>query len=185
MKAWLALAVLTLCACATGAAKCSRLPDGHQYCIADGAWPEFETEQVATITRGDNAMQMIVRIASDKNGVQLAGISPLGQTLIGISLADGAIRTEPFGSAGGRIDGTFLLGLLQLAVWPADELAGRLPLGYTLLERPAGRTLRDSKGGEILSIAWEGRSLPYKRLEFHMRGTGLSIDTLTLTATEE
>ena len=180
MKTWFLAAALLLSACSTGPATCPRLPDGTTYCIAGGAWPDFETEQIATITYREKSMRMIARISSGEKGVHFAGVSLLGQTLLSVSLVDGVLRTEAPGGAAHQLDGGLLIALLQLSVWPADDLAKVLPPGLALDDRPGSRVIRNRNGDEVLSIVRKGETLPFERLRMQAPGAGLSIDSSAL-----
>jgi hypothetical protein len=171
-----ALLALTLGACATPPAGCLRLaPDGW-YCPAFAAWATFETEQATTVRFRGQSIQLLTRIRSDGDSVQLVSISPLGQTLISASWRQGQLSADLPPGLNGRIDPALLPGLLELALAPADMVRPRLGGNLSLDEGEGHRKLLSGRGKEI-EINWRGSALPYESLKIDIPPLGLVIDS--------
>lgn len=170
----LAAALLLLAGC-HGNENCARLPGGAQYCLVDGPWPEFSTEQAATVTFHNNSLHLITRIESGKNGLHFAGITPLGQTLIQVSWENGVLRSEMPPALADRLDAALFPALLQLATWPLERAREGLPNHLQLIETQGRRIVSDGQN-EILIISWGGNTLPYERLRIEAPGARLLID---------
>lgn len=178
-----ALAALLLCACTGDAGNCIRLPAGARYCLVQGPWPEFSAEQAATVNFREKSMHLITRVQAGPQGLHFAGLTPLGQTLIQVSWENGALRADMPPALADRLDGTLFPALLQIATWPAEEVRKGLPEGLALMEEVDRRTISDGRQ-DILTVSWEGKTLPYQRLRFDAPAAGLSIDVRTLDEEE-
>lgn len=173
------MSALLLAACAGDAGNCVRLSGGANYCLIDGPAPEFETEQATTITYSGNTMHMITRIQSGKDGLHFAGVTPLGQTLLQVSWKNNVLHAQlPPGTAD-RLDGALFIALLQLAVWPAEHVREGLSDRLTLIEQ-SGRRIVSDGDRTLLTISWEGTTLPYDRLRFEASAAHLLIDARVL-----
>ncbi|RZI43910.1 DUF3261 domain-containing protein [Herbaspirillum sp. HC18] len=180
----ISMAALLLCGCTAAGGGCVPLAFGARYCLADAAGPEFETEQAVTVTHsGQSTVHMIVRIRSGKEGFHIAGITPLGQTLFQLSSDNRTLQSQLPPGAEGRIDGTLLAGLLQLAIWPADQVRQGLPDDVSLIERPGERIIHVGTK-KLMTISWEGTALPYSHMRVDAWDAQLVIDSRELNNTE-
>lgn len=177
------LLLLFLAACTSGNGNCPRLPGIGAYCIVEGPWPEFETEEAATITYAGKPSQLITRTASGKDGVRFAGITPLGQTLFNVALESGTIQASLPPGMEGRIDGALFIALLQIAVWPAEDVRRGLQTDLVLVDGPGKRIIRRDDN-DLLTITWEGNALPYQRMRFEAPEARLIIDAAMMAETE-
>lgn len=183
MRILLMIILLSLAACTSGNGNCPRLPGIGTYCIVEGPWPDFETEEATTITYAGKPTQLITRTASGQDGVRFAGVTPLGQTLVNVSLESGIIRASLPPGMEGRIDGALFIALLQIAVWPAEDVRRGLQTGIALVDSPGKRViLRDDN--DLLTITWEGNTLPYQRIRFEAPEARLTIDATAVAGTE-
>ena len=171
--------LLLLAACGGGAENCARLPGGGRYCLVAGVWPEFSVEQLATITYQGKSQRLIMRIQSGADGLQLAGLTPLGQTLLQVSWRNGILRADFPPAVGDRLDGALFPALLQIATWPAGRVRAGLPDGLTLIEGDGRRIVTDG-AQEMLIISWDGTTLPYRSLRFELPAASLLIEASTL-----
>lgn len=176
---WVLMSVLLLSACAGDAGNCVRLSGGARYCLVDGPGPQFETEQAATVTYSGNTMHMLTRIRSGKDGLHFAGVTPLGQTLIQVSWENSVLHAQLPPGAPNRLDGALFVALLQLAVWPAERVREGLSDQLTLIEQNGRRIVNDGDR-TLLTISWEGTTLPYDRLRFEAPAARLVIDAHVL-----
>ena len=183
MRILLMLIMLSLAACTNGNGNCPNLPGVGTYCIVEGSWPDFETEEAATITYAGKPTQLITRTASGKDGVRFAGITPLGQTLVNVSLESGIIRASLPPGLEGRIDGALFIALLQIAVWPAEDVMRGLQKDLVLADSPGKRVIRRGDS-DLLTITWEGNTLPYQRMRFEAPEARLTIDAATVAGAE-
>lgn len=174
------MSALLLAACASDTGNCLRLSVGAKYCLVDGPAPEFETEQAATITYSGNTMHMLTRIRSDKDGLHFAGVTPLGQTLLQVSWKNDVLHAQLPPGAADRLDGALFVALLQLAVWPAERVRDGLSDRLTLIEQSGRRIISDGDR-TLLTISWEGTTLPYDRLRFEAPAAHLLIDAHVLS----
>ena len=169
---------LALAAC-TGGGNCGRLSANAKYCLVEGAWPEFATEQAATVRHNGNAMSLLIRIQSGKQSLHFAAVTPLGQTLVEASLEKNMLHAQLPPPSAGRLDPALFPALLQLAIWPAGRVRAGLSEQLRLTEQ-AGRRIVSDGDQDLLVISWEGTSLPYRRLRFEAPAAGLLIDARAL-----
>lgn len=174
----LAAALLLLTGC-VGSDRCARLPGGAQYCLVDGPWPEFATEQATTVSFQGQSMHLITRIESGKEGLHFAGITPLGQTLIQVSWENGGLRSQLPPALADRMDAALFPALLQLATWPAERVREGLPDRLQLIETQGRRVVSDGQN-DLLIISWGGNTLPYERLRIEAPSARLLIDARAL-----
>lgn len=180
----LALALaLVLAACQGDGRNCVRLPMGAWYCMVAGPWAEFSVEQATTVSYQGKPVHLITRIESDKKGLQFAGLSPLGQTLLRISWENDALAAELPPALQGRLNPVLFPALLQMALWPAEQVRGGLASGLVLIDADGRRIIRDGQQ-DIVIISWEGKTLPYRQLRFELPSAELVIEARTLEEVE-
>ena len=170
---------LLLAACTGSSGNCVRLSANGKYCLVEGDWPEFTTEQAATVSYNGTAMVLLTRIRSGKEGLHFAGVTPLGQTLVEVSLERNMLHTQLPPSLAGRLDQALFPALLQLATWPAERIRAGLSEQLRLTEKEGGRIVSDGSQ-DLLLISWEGTGLPYRRLRFEAPAAQLLIDARML-----
>ena len=179
-----AVAALTLfAACMPTNEQCVRLPNKGRYCLVAGRGPEFAAEQTSTVSFRGKTLRLIARIASGRDSLHIASLSPLGQTLFQVSWENSTLRAEMPSALDGQVDAALFPALLQIATWPAEHVRKGLSEGLELIEEPGRRVIR-SGPDDVLVVSWEGNQLPYARLRIEAPMQGLTIDSRTLEAVE-
>lgn len=174
--AW--VAALLAAACAPQAPNCASLPGGARYCLqtAEGIAP-FEVQQKVDIVFNGRHETMIMQLEVDATGMRLAGLTPLGQSLLQASFASGEIRAS--GPALEKLDPALLLALVQLASWDADRVRVGLGDSAELEESDAQRSLvKDGKA--VLRIGYTRGLPPTGDMEIALPGTGVEFRIVTL-----
>lgn len=173
------LLALMLSACANPPNGCTRLSAEGWYCPAFVSWPEFSTEQATTVRFRGQAMQLLTRVQSDRDGVRLVTLSPLGQTLINAAWQQGKLSVELPPGLAGKVDPRLIPALLEVALAPCETVRAGLGGGLSLKDSEGRRSISSSRG-EVILINWRGTALPYEALRIDVPGLGLSIDSHTI-----
>lgn len=181
MKISIALILLTtLAGCASP--RCSDIPGGPRYCLqATSAVPPFTALQDIRIRRGDLDERLIAQLEVDTAGMNLAGLTPMGQKVLEAHFDNREATASSL--AGDRIDARALLSLVQIAAWPAASVAAGLGDDWRIDETPdLRRLLRDDVS--VLEVARLGTAPRYDRLDIRMPDIGLSLTVRTIKEEE-
>lgn len=174
---------LMLGACTTLPNGCLRLaPDGW-YCPAFATWPAFETEQATTVRFRDQSMQLLTRIQSDREGVRLVAVSPLGQTILAASWQGGQLNATLPPGLNDKLEPALLPALLEIALAPAPTVRAGLGGALEIIDSAQRRDIVSARGTEI-AISWQGAALPYDALRINVRRLGLVIESQSITEEE-
>lgn len=124
-------------------------------------------------------MTLVTRIEAGPDGLHMAGLTPLGQTVYELAWADQRLSASMPPAMAERLNGMVFPALLQIATWPAEQvrqgLSPDLELRVSANQRVISKGLQD-----ILIISWEGTTLLYPRLHISAPTAGLRIDARTL-----
>ncbi|MBL8483853.1 MAG: DUF3261 domain-containing protein [Rhodocyclaceae bacterium] len=180
MKAWAAVCLLLLAACADTRTDCAQLPGGLRYCLQPHAGPAFAADQALTIRYREQTMTMLWRMRADAGGLHCAGLSPLGQTLIRLDWVDGVLSAAMPPELQRRLAPALLPALIQIALWPPDAVRAGLSAPGRLDSDGKRRVLGDGER-ELLVVVWSGDAPPYDSLSIEAPAAGLSLEARTLT----
>jgi hypothetical protein len=157
---------------------CAALPDGARYCLqATGGVAPLELQQKIDVAFKGRSETMIGQLEIDAAGMRFAGLTPLGQRLLQVEVADGEIRAE--GMALEKLDPALLLALIQLAWWDAGSLREGLGGSAELRDAEDGRTLvKDSR--PVMRIRYTRGRSPAGGVEIGLPGADVELRIVTL-----
>lgn len=170
---FLVLALIGLLAGCAGNPRCPDIPGGPRYCLqATSAVPPYTALQDIRIRRGDLDERLIAQLEVDAAGMNLAGLTPMGQKVLEAHFDNREATASSL--AGDRIDARALLSLVQIAVWPAASVRAGLGDDWELDDSPSlRRLLRD--GTSLLEVARTGEPPRYRQLDIRLPDAGLSL----------
>jgi Protein of unknown function (DUF3261) len=180
----LAAAGIALSGCEGAGSNCVRLALNAQYCLSSAPGPRFDTEQASVVSHAGKPVQLITRIRSDEDGLRFAGITPLGQTLVQVASGRDGVSTQLAPGLAEKVDGTMFLALVQLAVWPADEVRKGLRGKLTLDETPQARAVMQD-GKPLVMISWEGSEPPFDKLTVEIPSAGVRVESRKLDSAQQ
>ncbi|NLR76096.1 DUF3261 domain-containing protein [Leeia aquatica] len=178
---WCMMMMLTalLPACMSLPEHCSRLSISAHYCLSTQAGPAMDADGLTQVAHGDDRFQLLSRLQVSGPRMQLAGVSPLGQTLLKVDWDNGQLSVWQLDALKGKLPPALLPALMQLAFWPVEQVRRGLSDGVQLVEDAGGRRLMQD-GQDVLRIQWQGSHPPYSRLRFELPAAGVIVDTRQL-----
>ena len=125
---------------------------------------------------------MIADLEVNPQGLQFVTLTPLGQKILQINddnttISQQSLVTPP-------IDSAFLIGLLQLALWPSDAINSGLKPPLTMTETAQTRMI-SSEDTAVVSIQYQDKSVPYQQLSIRLPQLSLSLDISQLDESTE
>ena len=124
--------------CASVDSRCATLPGRIGYCLqtTEGIAP-FDAQQQIDMVIGDKRETLIAQVESDASGMRMAGMTPLGQSLVQLSFDNREVASDM--SLAKSLAPASLLALVQLARWPVERVRNGLTSGVTVEESEAER----------------------------------------------
>jgi hypothetical protein len=174
-----AITVLVLTGCASG--NTVNLAPGYTYTLRSPAsGPQFTAVQEIVIQAPDGREERLVsQLENDATSMRLAAFTPLGQTLLTVRYDGRSVQTASPMPVPPAFDARFVLALIQLALWPENEVAEGLGVGVTLTSGANAREVQG--GGRILwTIKTAGASVPYDTVDMRSVGARLGLRITTL-----
>lgn len=179
MKALLmSLAGLLLVGCATPDPGCVRLPGGGQYCLqSSSAAPAFSVRQQVTAQFKNQREMLIADIDNSADSLDFTGLTPFGLTVFQASYDNRTATAARLPDA--RLSPELLLGMLQLALWPADTVRRGLGPDAEVQDSPDGRRILVHKE-LLMELRHDASPLPYQRMQISWPALDMSLDIRTL-----
>jgi hypothetical protein len=170
--------LLVLSACNSGDPRCTKLPGGGGYCLqATSALPSFEVQQkVETLFNGQHET-LIVELEVDLDNMRFVGLTPFGQKMLQMSYDNRVVSAPLLPDA--RIDPVLMLAMLQLALWPVEEVRSGLDEGLVIVESSRQRQLM-MNGKMVMLVSYTGAPVPYGDMHIEFPSAGLKLDIKTL-----
>jgi len=173
------MVLLWLAGCAAPLAnnRCTQLPIGG-YCLQSSqavAARSFEQQvQVTFVGRTD---QLLTAIEVDQDGLRLVALTPLGQVLLQLVDNNREIKVER--ALSDRLEAVQIVGLLQMALWPATSVSTGLQGGLVLEESSASRRIM-SGAQAVLAITYDSGRVPSDNYQLRLPTGGLTLDVKVL-----
>lgn len=143
--------------------------------------PALSVDQEVTFVLPDGRRETALASLEIKDGRMVVVASTgLGQTLLVVTVEGDQARAERRIPLPGDLDPRALAGLVQLCLWPADDLRQGLANPATALEEAGtGRVLR-RKGKPVWVITREGAAPPYRKVVLENPSMRLRVEIRTL-----
>lgn len=175
MKTFLLLgAALLLAACARPDPGCTLLPAGGQYCLQpSAAAPAFSVRQQVTARFGKQREMLIADIENTADSLDFVGLTPFGMTVFQTRYDNRTATGTRLPDA--RLSPELLLGMLQLALWPAEAVQRGLGPDALVQDSPGLRRIlvRDEL---IMELHHDASPPPHQRMQIHWPTLDLSLD---------
>lgn len=183
MKPLLALlAALLLSACAQIEPGCTALPLGARYCLqpSSDAAP-FSVRQQVTARFKDQREMLIADIENRSDGLDFVGLTPFGLTVFQVAYDNRNTTAARLPDA--RLSPELLLGMLQLALWPADAVRRGLGGEAEVQDSPGLR--RIFMGDQVLmELRHDNTPPPYSRMQIDWPTLDMKLDIRVLPEQE-
>ena len=170
--------VFLLAACARPDPGCTLLPAGGQYCLQPSSTaPAFSVRQQVTARFGKQREMLIADIENAADGLDFVGLTPFGMTVFQTRYDNRTATAVRLPDA--RLTPELLLGMLQLALWPAEAVQRGLGSNATVQDSPDMRRIlvRDEL---IMELRHDASPLPYQRMQINWPTLDLSLDIRVL-----
>jgi hypothetical protein len=177
MSAILALFTL-LAGCASQSPGCTALPAGGSYCLqATSAAAPFSVRQQVTARFKDQREMLIADIENQADNLDFVGLTPFGMTVFQASYDNRTAQAVRLPDP--RLSPELLLGMLQLALWPAESVQRGLGGDAEVQDSPGLR--RILIGNEVLmELRHDASPPPYRRMQIDWPGLDLHLDIRAL-----
>ena len=151
------LLALLVCACSGDGSRCAWFPGGSRYCLQPATEvAPFSVQQKVDIAFNGGKETVIAQIEADAQGMRFVGVTPFGQKLVQLRFDNRQVKVEASSMKG--MDPVLLLALVQLALWPADDVDAGLGGSWNIDDGENSRRLVKD-GVELVSIQYtRGRS---------------------------
>lgn len=171
-------ASLWLGACAQVEPGCTALPGGGHYCLQpSSAAPTFSVRQQVKARFKDQREMLIADIENRPDGLDFIGLTPFGLTVFQAAYDNKTATAARLPDA--RLSPELLLGMLQLALWPADAVQRGLG-GDAEVQDSAGRRRILLHGELMMEMRHDDSPVPYQRMQINWPGLDMSLDIQVL-----
>lgn len=175
---WLAMASFLLGACAHQEPGCALLPSGSRYCLQPtAAAPAFSVRQQVTVRFKDQREMLIADIDNSPDSLDFAGLTPFGLTVFQASYDNRTATAARLPDT--RLSPELLLGMLQLALWPADTVRRGLGTDADVQDSPDGRRIL-VRNEVLMELRHDASPLPYQRMQISWPALDMQLDIRTL-----
>lgn len=174
----LAMGMLIIACTTTTPPRCTALPGNVQYCLQPTTqMAAFAEQQKVTATLKQTHETLLTSVEVDPLGVRMVMLSPLGQTLANINMPnEGVVQVEQQGK---HWDAKWLLALLQVTRWPADQVRSGLSQHVQLHESALQRDII-LNGKVIMDVKFHSVENPYQKLIVRFPALDMRMDIETL-----
>ena len=171
---------LLLVACAADDPRYSSLPGGGDYCLQPTtAMPAFDVQQKVELGFNGRRETMIVELEVDPEGMRFVGLTPFGQKLIEGGFDNHTVRATQLPDK--RLSPALLLALLQICLWPANDV--RVGLGDSaLVEESAGQRQILVNGKPVLQVSYTGGLSPAADMRIVLPAVQMEFEVTTLAS---
>ena len=171
---------LILTACAERDPRCSGLPGGGSYCLQPStAMPGFDVQQKVELSFNGRRETLIVNLEVDGEGMRFVGLTPFGQKLIEGDYDNRAVRASPLPDK--RLSPSLLLAMLQICLWPAEDV--RTGLGDSArVEESAGQRQILVDGKAVLQVRYTDGLSPAGAMHIVLPAAQMEFDVTTLAS---
>lgn len=171
-------------ACSGTGKRCLSFPQTNgSYCLQPTtSVAPFSVQQKVEIQYKNRHEIMIADLEVNPQGLQFVTLTPLGQKVLQINDDNTTISQQSMVKS--AINSAFLVGLLQLALWPSDAISSGLKPPLTMTETGQARMIR-SEDATVVSIQYQDKSVPYQQLSIRLPQLSLSLDISQLDESTE
>ena len=150
------LTVLLAAACAGDGSRCAALPGGGRYCLqATADVPPFDVQQKVDVAFDGRTDTIIAQVEADALGMRFVGTTPFGQKLVQLSFDNDRVMVAASLMKG--LDPILLLGLVQIATWPAESVRAGLGDSALVVDTEGQRRLVKDDSDLVLIKYTRGR----------------------------
>jgi hypothetical protein len=176
------LAVLALTACAQIDPGCAALPLSARYCLqpSTDASPFSVRQQVSARFKGQREM-LIADIENRSDGLAFVGLTPFGLTVFQVAYDNRTTTAARLPDT--RISPELLLGMLQLALWPADSVRRGLGDAAKVEDGPGQRRIFIDKQ-LLMEMRHDDTAAPYRHMQIHWPAIDMELDIRALAEQE-
>lgn len=169
-------------ACAKYHVNCTTLIGGGNYCLQPTSVVEpLELQQKLHITFKARNETLITNVMVNAERMTIVGLTPFGHKLLEVSYNNQTTIATVLPSA--QLEPAFLMAMLQLALWPEDNVRNGLSPIITLVSTQNQRRYLN-QGKVILTIDYLGIKTPQDQLHIALPKLDLTLDIETLPEVE-
>ena len=141
--------------------------------------PAFDVQQKVELGFNGRRETMIVELEVDAEGMRFVGLTPFGQKLIEGGYDNHTVRATLVPDK--RLSPSLLLAMLQICLWPANEV--RAGLGDSaLVEESAGQRQILVNGKPVLQVSYTGGLPPATNMRIVLPAAQMEFEVTTLAS---
>lgn len=172
------LSVLTVTACVQMEPGCATLPLGARYCLQPSTdVPPFSVrQQVSARFKGQREM-LIADIENRSEGLAFVGLTPFGLTVFQVGYDNRTTTKTRLPDT--RLSPELLLGMLQLALWPADSVHRGLGDTAKVEDAPGQRRIFIEER-LLMELQHDNTAVPYQSMQIRWPAIDMELNIRAL-----
>ncbi len=177
----LATALLST-SCMRQDSRCTNLMGNGRYCLqTTTVIAPFEVQQKVEATIKGHHETMVTEIEVSAEGMQMIALTPFGHKSVHVSYNNEGAKAVV--SPDERLDPTLIIAMIQLALWPVDNVRKGLEAPLHL-EESAGKRRYLDNDKLVLEVQYADVMTPTNKFQLSFPSAGLNLDVETLPEVE-
>lgn len=172
------LAGLLLAACVAPNSGCAHMPGIGQYCLQPTtSAPAFAVRQQVSASFRDQREMLIADIENQADALNFVGLTPFGLTVFQVNYDNRTAHAVRLPDS--RLSPELMLGMLQLALWPADAVQRGLGNGAEVQDSPGVRRIVVNSQ-PVMELHHDDSPPPFRRMRIDWPALDMTLDIRAL-----